>query len=189
MKETTWFVILALSMLFIGCTRMQVSSRSDPVYPFSEIRTYQWIDAPSEFRTKDEAWFDLEMQQALNNELSAQGWRQVLDATNATVQVAYSIIIRSHAEYTKTAPDHDREFSGGLVFNRSDREWNYEERSPEQIEYLIETGTFHFLMHDAASGKRVWHGRVEAEIDRSIAPEKRKERYREIARRLFRELP
>lgn len=189
MKSKKWLTMLAASVLFAGCARVRVSSQIDPDYSFSQVETYQWIDAPATLMKKDEAYLDLQLQQALNNELAAKGWNQVLEAANTAIQVAYCIIVESHIEYTGNAPDHEIELSGRLVFDHRDRTWNYKEPAPDQIEYMVETGTIHCLINDAASGKQVWHGMVETEIDRSLSPEKRREHYQQIARILFRELP
>lgn len=189
MKDTSLITCLALTALLTGCSNLKITSESDPAYRFSGIKTYQWIEAPAEYSAQDEVRYDIDLQQALNNELASFGWNEVLDASNATVQIAYCIHIEAHSEYTQIPSDDDREFSGGLVFNPSDGEWNYEERPPEQIEYMIETGTLHVLMYDSASRNRVWYGKVVTELDRRLAPDKRDERYREIARKLFEQLP
>ena len=188
MKSIRLFTVLALTVLLTACTHMKVSSERDPAYRFGGIRTYQWTDPPPELMEIDGACLDLEMQQLLNNELAGLGWTQVLDTEAASVKVAYCIHIRSHSEYSETSLADESSFSGGLVFTRNEHEWNYEQRGPDRIEYVVETGRFHLLIHDASSGKRVWHGTVEAEIDRSRPPEAQVERFEQIARKLSREL-
>jgi hypothetical protein len=188
MKYTTLFALLALPALLTGCASMKVSSECSPSYDFSQVESYQWTEPSAELMKSGEAYVDFELQKALNNELAAMGWKQVLDDSEATIQAAYSIQIQSHKEFSETLPDDSREFSGGLVFNRDDGEWNYEERGPNRIEYVVETGTFHLLLRDAADGGLIWHGTVETEIDRSLPPEERNERFIRIAGKLAEEL-
>lgn len=187
MRHTASLTLLAASMLF-GCNHMKIHSERDPAYLFSGIRTYQWTAPPEEFMEAEGTFQDIEVQKALNNELAALGWKQVLDAADAGVQVAYFIQLRSHAEFSETTPGVEREFSGGLVFNRHDREWSYEQMEPGRIEYMVETGTFHVLLNDAATGNRIWHGTLETEIDRTLTVDEQDVIIRQIARKLIDEL-
>jgi hypothetical protein len=188
MKPETFFALLAIQALLSGCANMTASSVCNPSYDFSRVKSYQWIEAPAEFMETGEAYVDLEMQKALNNELAAMGWKQVLDASEATIQAAYCIHIESHKEFSEILSEDGREFSGGMVFNRDRDEWNFEEREPNRIEYEVETGTFHFLLHHAENGEWIWHGTVEAEIDRSLPADERNKLFIQIAGKLAEEL-
>lgn len=188
MKFTLIPIYLLTIALLGGCARMKVSSKTDPAYDFNRITTYQWIDTPNDILEQDDTYLNINMQKALNNELATRGWKQVLDAAEASVQVTYYFKTKTHQEVSETAPEQESEFSGGVVFDRSKREWNYKKRKPEQIVYMIETGTLHFIMNDAQNGKCIWRGMLQTEIDRSQPPEKRNELFRQIARKLFQEL-
>ena len=188
MKITSLLTFPAGIALLTGCAHLDVSMEADPAYDFSSITTYEWVDAPEEILEENSTHLDVRLQQALNNELAAQGWQQVLEATNATVQVAYYLDIQTHQEFTEAPPGREGDFSGGMVFDRNTREWNYEQRQPDQIVYVVESGTLHFMMHDAGTGRRIWNAMVETEIDRSRPPGKIDELFQRIARKLFEEL-
>ncbi len=172
-----------------GCTRIKVSSECDPAYRFSRIETYQWIEAPDATIAQNATSLDPDLQKALNNELAAQGWTQVLDPANATVQIASYLKLATHQEAAGRIPDSESEFSGGLVFERNKREWTYEQRDPDQVAYTTETGTLHIMMNDTETGKSIWHASAQATIDRSLTPEKQDELLRRIAHTLFEKLP
>ncbi len=187
-----FFSLLACTALLAGiagCTRMKVVYEQDAAYNFSGIKTYQWVDAPEKIMEQGDMYLDVQLQKALNNELADMGWKQVLEATNATVQTTYYLEITSHREYTDTTPDKEREFTGGLVYSRDKKAWSYEEREPELLAYTIDVGTLHFTIADVHSGQFVWQGTVETKIDRTLSPEKRNRLFQNIARKLFEKLP
>ncbi len=188
MKITSLLTFLAGIALLTSCAHLNVSMETDPAYDFSSITTYQWVDPPEELLEENTTHLDIRLQQALNNELATQGWQQVLEATNATVQVAYYLEIQTHHEFTESASGREGDFSGGMVYDHNKREWNYEERKPDQVVYVVESGTLHFMMHETGTGKCIWSASVETEIDRSRPPEKLDELFHRIARKLFEEL-
>jgi hypothetical protein len=185
MKVSSQSALLAGAALLAGCSRMYIAMQTDPAYDFSRITTYQWIDPPADILEENSTQLDIRLQQALNNELAAQGWMQVLDASNATVQVAYYLEIRTHHEFTGTATGREGDFSGGMVFDRNTREWNYEQRQPDQVVYVVEDGTVHFTMHEPGLGRSIWSATVGTEIDRSKPSEEVEQLFGRIARKLF----
>ena len=185
-----FLMLFAISLaLIVGCAQTKITSESGTPYDFTSIRTYQWTDAPAAIREQDDTYFNHEMQKALNNELAARGWKQVLDAASATVQVTYYLKLKAHPEYAGPATDRDGAFAGGLVFNKDQRKWNYEQRDPDQIVYLVETATLHCRMSDVATGKSIWNGMLETNIDRSLPDEKLNAEFQYMARKLISRLP
>lgn len=187
MKFTPVSAYIAALLLLSGCARMKVSSETEPGYDFSQVRTYAWVEPAPEILEQPETHLNKRLQQALNNELAARGWKQVLEAGGATVQVTYYVTIREHQEYVEPVSSSDSEFSGGLVYNKDG--WNYEEREPEQLVYTVETGTLRLTVTDTASGDRVWQGTLQTKLDRSAPIEKQQELFQLAARKLFKTLP
>ena len=187
MKFTPLSAYLAALLLFSGCARMKVSSEVETDYDFNAIQTYQWVEPSQDILKQEGAYLNKNLQQALNNELSAKGWRQVLEASEAAIQVTYYVKIQEHLEYVEPAGRSESEFAGGLVYNKDG--WNYEEREPEQLVYTIETGTLYMTVTDTASGNRVWRGTLQTKMDRSKPIEKQKELFQLAARKLLTQLP
>ncbi len=170
-------VMLAATVLLAGCTRMRIASETAPEYAFSRIATYQWSDAPGDILDQHNTYLSIDMQKALNTELAAKGWKQVLDSTNATVQVSYYVKLMSHEEYAGIAPD------------RETGKWNYEKSPPDQQAYTVEEAVLHLNLGDTASGTAVWNGTLKTEIDRTLPEDKRDELFRRIAQKLVARIP
>ena len=174
-------------LLISGCARMKVSCEIEPAYDFGKIQTYQWMEPSPEILEQEETYLNKNLQRALNNELSARGWVQVLEAAGATVQITYYIQIQEHQEYVESASQSESEFAGGLVYNKEG--WNYEERSPEQQIYTVETGTLLLTITDTAGGNCVWRGTLQTKLDRSAPIEKQQELFQLAAHKLLEQLP
>ena len=187
MKVTPVSACIAALLLMSGCARMKVSSEIESDYDFSRILTYQWIEPSRDILEKEVAYLNQNLQQALNNELSARGWEEVLEAGGATVQVTYYVKIEEHQEYVESPPRSESDFSGGLVYNKDG--WNYQEREPEQLVYTVETGTLQMMLTDTASGTRIWSGTLQTKLDRSKPIEKQQELFQLAARKLLEQLP
>ena len=187
MKVTPVSACIAALLLLSGCARMKVSSEIEPDYDFSQVLTYAWVEPSPEILKQEGTYLNRNLQQALNNELSARGWKQVVEAGEATVQVTYYVKIKEHQEYVEPVSRSESEFSGGLVYNKDG--WNYEERQPEQLVYTIETGTLQLTVTDTASGNRVWRGTLQTKLDRSAPIEKQRELFQMAARKMLQTLP
>ena len=187
MKFTPVPACFAVFLIMSGCARMKVSCEVDPTYDFGQIRTYQWIEPSIDLLEQDDTYLNKNMQRALNNELSVRGWVQVLEAGDATVQITYYIKIKEHQEYVETAPRSESEFAGGLVYKKG--EWNYEEREPDQHAYAVETGVLNLTVTDTASGKRLWHGSLQTQLNREAPVEQQHELFQLAARKLLEPLP
>lgn len=188
MKFAPVLLFIAATSLFLGCTHMKIASEYEPGYDFGDIQTYKWVDAPSEILEELDTYLNDDLQQALNDGLTQQGWKQVMETNNATVQVSYYIKIKSHEEYTEETQRKESEFAGGFVYKTDNRTWDYEERKPDQIVYTVETGDLTLLISDVATSNCVWRGTLETRIDRSQTPEKQMKLFRKITRKLMKQM-
>ncbi len=189
MKSITCLLLIPLIATLSGCTGIKVSSEHNSSYKFDQISTYQWVDAPAEILDKDDTYLNVNIQKALNNELSARGWSQALEATNASIQAVYYIKLKEHQEYTTSANADQREFSGGFVYNRDKSNWGYEEREPDLNAYTVEVGTLSVLLYDTKTGDRIWRGSVQTKLDRSKSIKKQQQLIRDVSRKLIERVP
>lgn len=187
MKLTPFPACITALLLLSGCARMQVSYEIEPGYDFGQIRTYQWIEPARNILEQDDTYLNTDMQRALNNELAARGWKQVLEASDATAQIAYYIKIREHEEYVEPVSRSESEFAGGLVYNEG--KWNYSERKADQLVYTVETGDLHVTVTDTVGGQQVWRGLLQTKLDRSAPVEKQYEQFQRAAHKLLEPLP
>lgn len=190
MQFTTRAMLIVTLIVLSGCARMKVTSSHDSSFDFSRISTYQWIAAPEELPDKSEYFIHQDLHRALNNELAARGWKQVLAASNATVQATYYITIESHNEYAdnRAAPT-EGELIGGVVYNRGGNgTWSRGEVEQDLIIYQVEVGTAHLTIKDTVTGNTVWQGTLASKSDlpylKSLPDEAP-----QIARKLIVEIP
>ena len=186
MNIKTVLSLLAALAVLSGCGTTKTTSERDPDFDFAPIQTYQWIDGPAEILDEADTYINEDIQQALDAELVRRGLRS---AMAADVQVAYYVKLKEEQEYTSTANEDDRDFSGGFVYRRESKSWNYEEREPDLNVYAIETGTLTVLLYDAGTGKRIWKGTLKTEIDRSQPKDNQQDRIRTAAEKLMARSP
>jgi len=188
MKIKNTLLLCVATAILSGCASMKVTSESTDGYDFSAVKTFQWIDGPADLLQEEGAYTNEKMQQALNSELSATGWREVAKVEDANVQVAYCIKFKEHLAYAST-DTRAREFSGGFSFNRDSNNWGYAEREPDLEVYAVEVGTLTVLMYDAQTGQRIWRGTLKTKIDRSLSIEKQKRLFRKVSGKLVSRIP
>lgn len=180
--------LVAATTVVAGCSSMKVSSEQAQDYDFSTIKTFLWVDGPEEILNEDDTYINGDIQKALAAEFANLGLQQVTNADSADVRTAYYVKLREEFEYTAPAQREESDFSGGFVYNR-DSNWSYEEREPDLNVYAVEIGTLTVLVYDAKSGRRVWRGNLQTEIDRSKSEEEQQERIQIAAQKLISRFP
>lgn len=181
---------LFTALAFIsGCNTMKVTSEHDQNHDFGKVKTYQWIAGPAKILDESDTYINEDIQQALNNELSVRGFRQVMDLADADVQISYYVKLKEELGYADPARPDEREFSGGFVYRRESSSWSYEEREPDLNVYAVEIGTLTVLVFDTETGERIWRGNLKTEIDRSQPQDRQQERIRKAAEKLMNHFP
>lgn len=146
------------------------------------------VAGPAEILDDTDIYINEDVQKALDAEFAGRGMRRVAEAARADMQVAYFIKLREHQEYASVGSD-GHEFSGGLTYSRKSGTWSYAEREPDLSAYAVETGKLTVLIYDAKTGKRVWRGTLQTEIDRSQGKDAELARIQEAAENLIAQLP
>ncbi len=181
--------LLTLTLLSVACSTMKVTTESDENYVFSGIKTFQWIAGPTDMLTEKDTYINEDIQRALTTELEKRGMQQVSDTSIADIQTTYYVKLEEESEYTDSAIQNDREFSGGFVYTRDSKKWSYQEREPDLNIYAVEIGTLTLLAYDAKTGQRIWRGNLQTKIDRSRSTEEQQERIRVAAEKLLSQFP
>ncbi len=177
-----------LAALMTGCNSMKVTSEPDLSYDFSPIKTYQWIDGPTEILDEADTYINDDIQKALNKELGEKGFQAVTDTARANIQVTYYVKLKTDTEYTKTYT-HEPDFAGGFVYRREQSGWSYDEREPDLNIYTIEIGTLTVLAYDTQRGNRIWKGTLKTEIDRSRSAREQQELIQTAVEKLLKHFP
>ncbi|MCF7817164.1 MAG: DUF4136 domain-containing protein [Kiritimatiellales bacterium] len=181
--------LLVLVFFAASCSTMKVTSESDKSYRFDTMHTYQWIDGPAEILNEEDTYTNEDIKKALIHELANHNMRQVGNATEADVQIAYYVKLKEEHQYTDLAQREDGEISGGLVYSRESGSWKLAEREPDLNVYAVEIGTLTVLCYDAKTGQKVWCGTLKTKIDRSQPKERQQERIGIAATKLMDRFP
>lgn len=189
MKFNAIYAGLALTFFMTGCNSMKVTADRDPKFDFSPVTTYQWIDAPEEILNDAGNYLDKEILKLLDTALTQRGLQGVQKSADADIQMAYYVKRDEEMAYTDSANPAEREFSGGLVYTRENKSWNYAEREPNVNLYILETGTLTLLVYDTETFHQVWRGSLKTKIDRSRSKEEQEARIRAAVKKLISRLP
>ncbi|VGO13356.1 hypothetical protein PDESU_01912 [Pontiella desulfatans] len=190
MKITTGLLFVATLTTLTACTSMKVDSEQNPDFDFSGVETYEWVQPPAKILDEEDTILNGNMQMALNNELSARGWKQVLDSDQADIQVVYYIKLAEHEEYTTPPSEGEpRLTGGGFTFNNDSGKWGYSDQSPDLNVYTVEIGTLSLLVYDTRNNEKAWSGTLQTKLNRSMPQEKQKEHLRRIARKITTRIP
>jgi hypothetical protein len=188
MKLRFLLALVALSVLS-GCRSMKVTIEQGEEYNFAALKTFQWIDGPEEILDDADTYININIQKALNTQLIKLGLKQVLNAAEADIQVAYYVKLREQEEYASNSNRDESDFSGGFVYSRDSKSWAYKERESDLTVYAVEIGTLTVLLYNADTGDRIWRGNLKTHIDRSHPEEQRRNLINDAAEKLIGRLP
>lgn len=192
MKIKTLSTLTLLIAFLAGCHSMKVNTDTNKSYPFQQIKTYQWIPAPTEILDDEDIYINTDIQKSLNTQLVQRGLKQTLDPAISDIQITYYIKLKDEIEYTTPSnPTHPEnpDFAGGFTYSRNDKKWSYKERDPDITVYAIEKGTLTVIAFNTKTGERIWRGNLKTKIDRSQSEEKQLERIQEASKKLISRFP
>lgn len=189
MNIKSFSILLTLPLFITACSTMKVESERSKDYDFSHIQAFQWVAGPPIIINEKDTYLNKDIQEALTSELEKLGMNQVMDAPQSDIQIAYYVKLREDLEYTDSAHQDERNFSGGFVYNRNSKNWSYEEREPDINLYSIEIGTLTVLAYDTKTGQRIWKGTLQTKIDRSLPKDQQQERIQITAEKLLSRFP
>ncbi len=178
MHFVTRSVITMLALALAGCApSMRIQTDADPNADFSGYRTYTWLPLPQGGDRR------------VNNPTVASRITSAVDAT-----------LNSKGLHKQTSGDPDF-FVGyhAALQGRTDATtvntyygYGWGAWGPPYATTAVryfEQGTLIIDIVDAASMKLVWRGSAEAEIDRAVDEQKRRERANDAVRKIFADFP
>jgi hypothetical protein len=188
MKFITPLALIA-GLLLCSCTSTKVRSDKKSDYDFKLVKTYQWVPVSQEIQEEDDTYLNENMATALNNQLTARGWKQVEKSEDPDIQLTYYIKLKEQKEYAGPGPNEEHQVQGGVTYSKDSKSWGYKEPESDLNVYTVEIGTLHLLITDADFGDLLWTGTLETRLDRSTPVEKQKEVMQTIARKLISKVP
>lgn len=189
MKFEFLLPFVAGSLMLCGCSSMKIKSSADPHFNFSKVRTFHWVEAPTEILNRNDTILNDTLQNLLTGRFIARGWKQLSGNTTADVQVVYYIKLNEHQEHTVPPENAEPRIAGGFTYNPQTEKWNYSNHNPELNVYTVETGELILIIYDSRTGTTVWHGSLKTRLNRSSPPGKLRETLRQAANRITARIP
>ncbi|WP_372847280.1 DUF4136 domain-containing protein [Pontiella sp.] len=189
MKIANALLVAATLSLLTGCNSMKVTSATTGDFDFGAVQTYQWMPASTEILSEEDTYLNENVQLALNNEMALRGWKQVVDADKADIEIIYYMKLKEHEEYTENSNTGDSRPVGGFTFNNDTGRWGYRSQNPDINMYSVEVGTLFLQIYDSRTSENVWSGILQTELNRSKPLEKQKDLLHRIAQKITSRIP
>lgn len=169
MKKTsaiTTALASAVILFAIACSPA-AHVEKDQDTDFSRFRTYSWMDNDNGKGRKEKVknLAEQNIQQAVNEELKKEGWREVKN--NPDVLVGYDILVERTTR-ERNSPVYSRPYSR-VYYNPYTRRYgilNYPSQflGYDNEAYSIKEGTITVSMVDVKTDKTVWQGWTTTEV-------------------------
>ena len=181
---TKRFVLSALCILLAACTGLTISSEHDPeaLSNFGRYQTYAWQPHPSGIDARLNPAVGPLVVGAADEALTARGYRLVATGQpdfvitwHVTIEARQSV---SEIDITPRAGTPGGRLPGGPAVRQTvplTREFN--------------EGTLILNIADGHTGRQVWRGWAQREIQQAVEPGEREKRIREAVRKILDELP
>lgn len=170
MRRRKYWPFILLSSLVIACSSPVYVTKDDSAN-LSDYRTYMWVETrenENDNSARPTQYVDLTVHNAVNAQLSKQGWREVSD--NPDVLISYDVLVeRTTAE--RTDPVYTRSFTR-MVYNPYRRRWTtiyYPSQFAgyQSYEVPVKEGTITITMVDANTDKVVWQAWTTEQLNNS----------------------
>jgi len=167
-----------LAFLLAACAPMiQVRSDYDTTADFARLRTYRWLQTPSNAPRDPRIDNDLiqsRVRSAVNNELHARGYAEATD--DPDFRVTYHVMVRDKWDVQSFPVDYGYGLGHWPAANDV-RLAQYEE------------GTLMLDVIDSASNELIWRGSAQARIDPNRSPQERTELINSAVHRMLERFP
>ena len=170
-----------LALLLLGtlaaCSPITVRSDHDTTADFSRLRTYGWLQKPSDLPRDpriDNDLIDSRIHAAVNDELQSKGFSE---AENPDFRVTYHVVLQRKLDVQSFPVAYGYGLGRVGAMSTDVRVSEYE------------TGTLLLDVVDSASNELVWRGSAEARIDPNRTPQERTKLIREAVHEMLERFP
>ena len=161
--------ILSMAAL-LSCSSPAYVQKDDSVN-MSDYKTYMWVETRSSENDESKRatqYADISVHNAVNNELSKWGWREVSD--NPDVYISYDVMVERNTE-TQQQAVYSEPFTR-YYYNYRLRRWSpiyYPSQflGYQMYETPVKEGTITITMVDAQTDKKIWQGWTTERLDNS----------------------
>ena len=168
---------LLLLPLLAACSQVSVHTDHDTKADFSRLRTYGWLQKPSDLPRDpriDNDLLDSRVHSAVNDELQAKGFTE---AENPDFRVTYHVMVQSKLDVQSFPVAYGYGLGRVGAMSTDVRVSEYE------------TGTLLLDVVDSTSNELVWRGSAQARIDPNRTPQQRTKLIREAVHDMLAHFP
>jgi hypothetical protein len=168
---------LLLLPLVAACSSITVRSDYDTAADFSKLRTYGWLQKPSDLPRDpriDNDLIDSRVRSAVNDELWTKGYTE---SPNPDFRVTYHVMLQSKFDVQAFPVSYG--YGLGRVGAMS--------TDVQVSEY--EMGTLLLDVVNSATNDLVWRGSAQARVDPNRTPQERTKRIREAVHEMLEQFP
>ena len=168
---------LLLSSLLAACSAITVRSDYDTSTDFKQLRTYGWLQKPSDLPKDpriDNDLIDSRVHSAVNDELWAKGYNE---SPNPDFRVTYHIMLTKKFDVAAFPVSYG--YGLGRVGAMS--------TDVQVSEY--EMGTLLLDVVNSTSNELIWRGSAQARVDPDRTPQERTKRIRDAVHQMLAQFP
>jgi len=170
-------VLCLLLAVVVACSPITVHTDHDPAADFARLRTYGWLQKPSDTPRDpriDNDLLDSRVHSAVNDELVARGYHE---APNPDFRVTYHVMLSNKLD-VQSFPTYYGYGLGRVGVASSD----------VRVEQY-EVGTLLLDVVDGAKNELVWRGSAQARIDPDRSPQERTKLIRDAVHQMLERFP
>lgn len=158
-------VLAGILFILAGCSAPAHIEKDDNT-DFSRYKNYSWIDSDKGKKSKTSDLTEQNIRQAVDKELSRQGWRLVKN--DPDVLLSYDVLVERNSRQTSD-PVYSQPYTR-LYYNPYLRRWGQIYYPSQFLGYdnrdvSVREGTLTISMIDVRTDKTVWQGWTTEEIN------------------------
>ena len=181
---------LALGLLVVGCSTMEISYDYDPKADFVGLKTYDWLKEPrkptGDPRIDGNTILEDRIHQAVDSELAARGFKKV--TSNPDFLVAYHVSLDRRRSVQTLNSYYGYGPGWGYGYGAAYRP-GYWAGAPETYVYEYEEGTLILDVVNPENKALMWRGSAQDEVSFKSTPEKDQAQLNEAVRKMLEHFP
>jgi len=181
-------VLLTFILVIVSCSTVEVGYDFDPGQDFSELRSFDWMqappDAPRDPRIEGNTLFQKQVHEAVTRALEAKGFNRLTSGTPDFL-VGYHASVDRRSSVQVLNNQYGYAPGWGWGYGAGYAPYAY----PSTYVYEYDEGTLIVDIVDASTRELVWRGSATDEVDFSASPEKRNAQLNDAVNKVLSNFP
>jgi hypothetical protein len=170
--------VIPFLLLLSGCAGIQVTTDYDPAVDLTTLRNYAWMKGQQARQSDpriDNSLLDTRIRNAIDAELAGKGF-EVMGADQADFLVGYHAAVQKKIDAYTMSNSYGYRPGWGTGYS-------------DIHVYEYEEGSLVIDFVDPKTKNLLWRGAAQAEVNRSLTPEKRETRIRTAVEKILARFP